>query len=359
MHDALRITGIMTQTISLRNSGFWQVTEFASMMQRYGALVGYPKMLKEVFGSFTGMAKVLDSPEHARSLQGILSRNSYNELRIKPMIDKLDDGFLVNDNSFLDSMRSAQQYVYIVNGMSYVQRRQSVAAANLVTDTLERAARGDARAREFFNKYGIDNQTLDDLARTFDQHGHKVDNWDAGIWEKVRSPLQTVMDEDVLRARTGEMPEIAQFSSVGKVLFTFRSFTLSAHNKILANKLANDDVKALAIFLSFQFALSAMMTQAANVSTQGELITDPKEWAAKSASMMGGLGLFTEFISLATGQSNQFGSPFLIAADKGARLAGQLGSGEVLGASRTVAENIPLLSLIPMTGAAIKLLYGD
>lgn len=357
--DGLRYVQAATTMMSLRNSGFWQVTEFAKMFQRYGSLVGFGTTVKHVFGSFTGMAKTLEKPENAKSLQGILSRNSYNELRLRPFIDKLDDGYMIENNAFLSGAKHAQQYVYVANMMTYFQRRQSVAAANLVVDTLERATKGDAKAADFFKRYNLDADALGSVGEQFRKHGYNVDKWDEGVWARVRSPLQTIMDEDVLRARTGEIPAIAQFSSVGKVLFTFRNFTLSSHNKILANGLVNDGGKAMALFFAYQLALSSVMVQVANASKEGELITDKSEWANRAVSMMGGLGLLAEGVGIFTGSSRQFGSPFLMSVDKVYRAGNFLGGGEFNKAAMTTADSIPLVSLVPAWGAAVRAVFGE
>src|SRR5699024_9830361 len=84
MHPLLRYVQVFTQMINLRNTGFWQVTEFAPMMQRYAALVGTPRMVKNVFGSLTGMQKFFDDPSNAKHLGAILYHNSWNNLRWRP-----------------------------------------------------------------------------------------------------------------------------------------------------------------------------------------------------------------------------------------------------------------------------------
>ena len=186
-----------------------------------------------------------------------------------------------------------------------------------------------------------------------------MDKWDDGVWAKVRAPLQTIMDEDVLRARLGEIPAIAQFSTAGKILFTFRSFVLSSHNKILANGLANDGVKAMSIFYAYQFALSSLMVQVANASRTGEVISDRNEWAKKTVAMMGGIGLLADGVAAFTGESKQFGSPFLMSIDRIYRLANQTGAGEFQSAALTAADSVPLVSLLPAWGAAMRAILGE
>src|SRR5690625_3354858 len=294
MHTALRYVHALTQMVSLRNTGFWQITEFAPMMQRYGALHGQGTMIREVFGSWANAKKFLDNPENAGHLASILSHNAWNNTRWQPFIEKLDDGHSVNPNTFLGGVLNAQQYVYVANGMRYVMRRQSMASANLITHSLEQATKGHTKSIEFFRKYGIDDATLQRVGTEFRKHGWEVDRWDNTVWADIRAPLMTIVDEDVLRARTGEIPEVAQFSTVGRAMFTFRNFVLTSHNKILAGGIANDGGKAMALVFAYQLALSMMMVQLANVAA-GNGVGECEDLPNKSVCYMVRLGLFAEF----------------------------------------------------------------
>jgi len=354
LHPMLRYVSAFTQMTSLRNSGFWQITEFAFMMQRYGALVGTPKMVREVFGSLAGMNKFLERPENASHLAAVLSRNTYNDLRFRPFVDKLDDGHMVTGNTALGGVTYMSQYVYVANGMRFVMRKQAQAAANLLVHSLEQASKGNQKLKDFFGKYGIDDATLQEVQAQYNSHGWSLDKWDAGVYEKVRSPLMTIIDEDVLRARTGEVPALAQFSSVGRVLFTFRSFIISSHNKILSSGLANDGAKAMAVVFAYQSMLSALMVQLANVSAGKGPIQDDSAWANRTVSMMGSIGLLAEAFSIISGDSNQFGNPFMLSTDKLYRTGNYLGATEWGKAAETAADAVPLASLIPGWGAAVK-----
>lgn len=360
MHEGLRYLAAFAQMTGLRSVGFWQVTEFAPLMQRYAALHGLPRMLKEVFGSFAGGTKLLSTPDMAKDMASILSRNSYNDLFMRPFINRLEDGHLVdNANVRLHGTMQAQQFVYVANGMRYIQRRQAVASANLVTHTLEQAAKGHAKSREFLRQFGFDDALLHDVNQQFQKHGRTLGDWDAAVRDRIRSPLQTLMDEDVLRARTGEIPSIAQFSSVGRTLFTFRSFVLGAHNKILASRLANDGIKATAILMAYQMALSGMMVQLANMSGRGEMLTDYGDWANRTFAMMGGAGLLPEIVGILTGENKQFGAPVLLAADQAYRIGNALGAGRIGDAAESAAMAVPLVGLLPGYGAAVKYAFGD
>src|SRR5699024_572534 len=152
-----------------------------------------------------------------------------------------------------------------------------------------------------------------------------------------------IVDEDVLRARRGEVPALAQFSQVGRVWSTFRSFIMTSHNKILAGTLSNDGAKAMGILYAYQSMLSAMMVQVASV-VGGRGVTGGREdWGTRAVSMMGGVGLFAEGWNIITGNSTQFGNPFMGSVDRAIGVTGNLASGEVGQAIHGTVNALPLI----------------
>ena len=315
-------------------------------------------MVKNVFGSLTGMQKFFDDPSNAKHLGAILYHNSWNNLRWRPFIEKLDDGHAVSNNTVLGGLVNASQYIYVMNGMRYVMRKQATASVNSMIHALEEASKGNVKSRQFFSRYGIDDEIMANVKQQFDQHGWYVDKWDEGVFESIRAPLMTIVDEDVLRARTGEVPEVAQFSSVGRAMFTFRSFIMTSHNKILASNLANDGVKGMAVIFAYQSMLSAMMVQLANVAAGRGVIEDNSEWATRAVAMMGGAGLLSEAWS-ALRSRTEFGNPFVGSTQLLYDVAGLSGEGEFSKAAQTAVSQAPMLTLIPGWGAAVKYAFGD
>jgi hypothetical protein len=142
------------------------------------------------------------------------------------------------------------------------------------------------------------------------------------------------------------MPAFAVFDPVGKFVFTYRTFVLAAHNKVLAGGMARNGAAATGLVLLYQFPL-AMAAVQAQAYVRGEGTLDEDKLVKTAVGQMGGLGLFSEPFKWASGQSNSIGAPALIPADRAVKAfqAGVQGDGEKLGS--TLATMIPVFSAVP------------
>lgn len=349
----------LNRMISLGSSGFWQVTEFAPLMARYGG----KKVLDALFKAhpdaesfFTGVFKDKGA---ATELQNILTRNAAQDVRIRPYIQKMEDNFEIPMSSQLQlALQQAEQLVPYINGMKFVQQHQARVASNLILETVNKAARGDVRAVAALEKYGLESSSMLKIANNIKQFGTDTAKWSDGTWDALRGPITKMMDDTVLRARAGELPAFAQLSAVGKFIFTFRSFILAAHNKILAGGLTREGYGGVALVMMYQLPLSMMATAAA-MSIQGKPPENTHDWAMRSINQMGALGLFSDLFGVISGQKNQFGAPGLIAIDRLYRFGGEIGQGDVGGASAVLINSLPIISIIPGVKAIGESLKGD
>lgn len=346
--DFWRNAQVVNRSITLAWSGLWQFTEIAPMMAKHGVLATTGALMREVPGFKQLFSDVQRNPAEARSLTNILSRQSYQELRLRPYIRKHMDNF---DTPVTDAMglalEQAQQLVPYSNAMKWIQQWQSNTAANLIVDTLERAVRGDAKAIQALEEYGLKSHLMDrvrpDIERTLN-----VDEWSDGTWELVREPLSRMMDDDVLRARSGEIPAFVQHTSAGKVLFAFRNFQLAAHNKILMGTLNRRGWAGLALIAAYQFPLTALAVAAQN-SAKGKEPLGTEELFVKGIGQMGSLGLFTELFSTVTGEASRGSLPALIVFDRMRQLGSNIGSGEFDKAAESAAALLPIINAAPIT----------
>lgn len=251
-------------------------------------------------------------------------------------------------------LSQAKQAVPMINAMKYIQRWQARMTANLVTDVFRKAATGDVDALAALNKYGLESHTMDSIKADIAAGGMDTSAWTQTTWEQVRGPLTKMMDEAVLHNRTGEIPAFAQFSQVGKFLFSFRSFTLGAHNKVLSGTLARDGAAGLSLLLLYQYPLTFLAT-AANTGISGKDKTT-EQIAAGSLSQMGAVGLFGELFGVATGQKQQFGAPGLIALDRVYRVGAGIAAGDPGATGAALLQATPLLAILPPTKAIAETL---
>jgi hypothetical protein len=284
----------------------------------------------------------------ASQLHSILTRNASADIRLRPFVQRMEDNFDVDISSHVTlGLHQAQQLVPYLNGQKYVQTRQARVVANLVVDSLEKAARGDRRAMAAWEQYGLNMHIMVELSEDLKKAGTDTAKWSDGTWAKVRGPLTKAMDDAVLRNRTGEIPAFAQFSQVGKFIFTFRSFVLGAHNKVLAGTLGREGFMGLGLVMLYQMPL-AMLATAANATLQNKPIKDEQDLVTKSFGQMGSFGLFSEAFGVISGQKQQFGAPGLIAIDRLYKTVGQAAQGNWEQAAAAGISATPILAITPL-----------
>lgn len=343
----MRNSQAVTRMVGLASSGLWQVTEFAPAMARYGALKTLKYMFKELPGARQLFQNAARDGSTATQLHSILTRNASADIRMRPFVQRMEDNFDLPPSAHVTlALNQAQQLVPYLNGQKFVQTRQARVVANLVLDSLEKAGRGDKRAIAAWGQYGLMSDIVVELGNELKRAGSDTAKWSDGVWEKVRGPLTKAMDDAVLRNRTGEIPAFAQFSQVGKFIFTFRSFVLGAHNKVLAGSLGREGFAGLGLVMLYQMPL-AMLATAANATIQNKPIKDEQDLITKSFGQMGSFGLFSEAFGVISGQKQQFGAPGLIAIDRLYKTLGQAAQGNWEQAASAGMAATPILSIIP------------
>jgi hypothetical protein len=343
----LRNSQAITRMVGLASSGLWQVTEFAPAMARYGALRTLGYMFRELPGAQKLFQNAARDGSTATQLHSILTRNASADIRLRPFVQRMEDNFDIAPSAHVTlALNQAQQLVPYLNGQKFVQTKQARVVANLVVDSLEKAARGDKRAMAAWEQYGLKAHIMVELSEDLKKAGTDTAKWTDGTWEKVRGPLTKAMDDAVLRNRTGEIPAFAQFSQVGKFIFTFRSFVLGAHNKVLAGSLGREGFAGLGLVMLYQMPL-AMLATAANATIQNKPIKDEQDLVTKAFGQMGSFGLFSEAFGVISGQKQQFGAPGLIAIDRLYKTVGQAAQGNWDQAASAGISATPILSIIP------------
>lgn len=351
--NGLRNLQAVTRMVGLASSALWQVTEYAPAMARYGALRTLKHAMKEA--TFSAIRR----PDRATSMQlvDVLGRNSSADIRLRPFINRMEDNFEVPAGNVVQAaLLQAQQLVPYVNAQKYIQTHQARVVANLVVDTFRMAGNGDQKAIKALEGYGLEPHIVTQIQPELRAAGMDTSKWSDETWAAVRGPLTKMMDDSVLRNRTGEIPAFAQFTQVGKFIFTFRSFVLGAHNKVLAGTISRDGLAGISLLMAYQFPLVLLATQA-NSTMQGKEIKDTGELISKAFGQMGSLGLFSELFGVISGQKQQFGAPGLIAVDRLYKLAGEMASLDGGDSLSGALQATPILSIIPGTraiGEALK-----
>lgn len=352
VNENFRLMQSYGRSISLAWSGLWQLTEFATMMGQYGLAKTFKYAAQEIPG-FKAMMN--PSRAEAASLNNVLAEHSSASIRMRPYLAKFEDGYELDTGSAMQLAGQAQGHlVPYANAMRYVHHYQAKITGNLIVDRLEKAANGDAKARKALAGYGLESHVMDTLAKEIKQHGLNVDAWSDKVWEATRPAFAKMMDESVLRGRLGDVPAFAAFDTLGKFVFTYRTFVLTAHNKVLSGMLERNGSAAVGLVLMYQFPLALAAVQAQSVITgQGPL--EGKKLYAKAAGQMGGLGLFSEPLKWATGESNSVGSPAMIPFDRGVKLFQAGAHLDAQQGASTALSMLPVISASPF----IKAIQGQ
>lgn len=351
VHEAVRVSQSIGRSIALGMSAIWQVTEYATPMAKYGFIATTKHALKEmpVFRKLWG--EVATDPATSTRIRDILARQPEQDLRIRPYLDRFEDNFELPQNSkFLMALQQAEHLVPYANMMKFVHSHQGRMVANLITDRLVQAAKGNTKVRDMLRKYGIESQVMDRLAAEIRKHGDDTAKWSDGMLAEVQPALSKMMDESVLHGRMGDMPAFAQFDNVGKFIFTYRSFVLNAHNKLLSGGLQRDGALATALLMTYQFPLAMLAVRAAN-TLKGKEESDMQELAWQSIGQMGAVGLFGELLAVMRGQKNQWGAPGLIPLDRAYKIIGSASRGDLGGALEATGTAVPLISISPAVRA--------
>lgn len=335
----VRALGSMT---ALSASGLWQLTEMATVLGKFGLGAS----LKVMASKMPGFRSLL-APQNATALEHLLSDHSSGSIRLQPFLRRWEDlhdmSIGSQANRFDLFLEAGQNLVPYANGMKFIHHMQAKLVANLMTQQVENAAKGNKKARTLLQKLGVDDAAMSRLEAAYAKHGLDIDAWDDADFDAIRPALIRGMDDFVLKQRLGGTPAFVAFNPVGKLLFTYRNFVISAHNQILVQNLASKDGGALMMMMLYQYPLAVVAAQA-NATLRGQDDSNPLKDAL---GQMGALGLLSEPVRWATGQADAFGSPALIPIDNGIKLGQQLLHGEAYKAAGTAIKAAPLISILP------------
>jgi len=339
-----RVVQGLTRTIALPNSGIWQLTEYAQIMAEYGLLKTTKEFMKNLPG-FRSIAR--PNKGTARQLNTVLADHSAQSVRMRPFLMRYEDGFDMGVASGTELFtQAAGNAIPYANGMKWIHHHQANMVGNLILTRLDDAVRGNAKAIRYLAKDGIDVGDIKALKSEVDRVGFDVDKWSPELWDKVRPKLDRMVDAVALRSRMGDLPAFMTFDQLGKFLGAFRTFTFTAHNKLLAGGMMRNGAGAVGLLLMYQFPLAYAAVQAQAV-LHGKGFLSDNEAAHKGVAVMGGIGLFSDVFKVASGDSNNIGTPGMLALDRTTAFAGHALRGDAAGAAKDAMGMIPLVSSIP------------
>jgi hypothetical protein len=194
---------------------------------------------------------------------------------------------------------------------------------------------------------GIGEDQAKAIARQFSQfgddgslrlsNGHLWENKDA--LETFRAAVLKDVDRAILTPGEGEKP-LWTSSEMGKMVFQFKTFAATAHNKILMADLQYRDAEALNGFL-LSVALGGAAYGVKEFFAGREISTDPEKLIVESLDRSGAFGYFWDINNIAEKATRgQIGVNKLIGADPMSRYASRNLMGALLGPSMGTVEDL-------------------
>lgn len=348
--EALRTMSAMTQAVALGSSPFWQTLDYFKLMAQHGAGTTLAAMLRSVPEARALWKELRAATKEGRQLaldmDEVLTAQIASDIRMRPILDVYEDGFSVGKSPWAHRAELARDATPFLSGQKYLHFHQAKTIASMSVQVVRKAADGDAKAIKAMQRYGVSSAQLAKFKQQFDQFGTAPDKWDRGVWLEMNTALLRMADDAVLRMQLGEIPAFAQFSSLGKFLFTFRSFTLAAQNKVLLSTMKNDGAAGVAMLLAYQYPM-ACMAVAANMAINNDPNMSQKEVVKRAFGYVPVMGLGSELLGILSGSQRGFGSPGLLYADKMYRAANQAAQLDGKGLAATTMSMLPFVSVIP------------
>lgn len=348
--EALRTMSAMNQAVALGAAMFWQTLDYFKIMAQHGAGTTLAAMLRSVPEARSLWKELRAATKEGRQLaldmDEVLTAQIASDIRMRPILDVYEDGFSVGKSPWAHRAELARDATPFLSGQKYLHFHQAKTIASMSVQIVRKAADGDAKAIKSMQRYGVSSAQLAKFKQQFDQFGTAPDKWDRDVWLEMNTALLRMADDSVLRMQLGEIPAFAQFSSLGKFLFTFRSFTLAAQNKVLLSTMKNDGAAGVAMLLAYQYPM-ACMAVAANMAINNDPNISQKEVVKRAFGYVPVMGLGSELLGILSGSQRGFGSPGLLYADKMYRAANQAAQLDGKGLAATTMSMLPFVSVIP------------
>lgn len=348
MADTIRSGTTIAQSLFLKRAGLFNIVDYHRSLQRFG----YAKVMTKFLPAFKGVLKSQPmTPGIARRLDDIIASRLVHEGRMRSVINLTEDNFAGAVTLGHEWIRTAGQTTKFLNMSEWLRRHHINIVVSCQADYLNQMQKafgkgeltGEAAdAYKYLTDIGMDDAMITRVQKEMDNHGLYTDNWkDQDLADDMGTMLSSSVDDFAIMVRRGELPPVLAYSSVGKILFPFFTFTAATNQKILRQNYNAGGVPALAIMMAHQAPLAMLVASAANVM-------DGKEWdedvLKRAVGIAPGLG-YGAFAYSAFDRGEVGSTPTVWALpNAAANISKALVEGDVSG----VVKNIPGISASPV-----------
>lgn len=288
--ELMRGASNVANTVMLKNSGLYQLTDMSIAMKEFGMA----RTLRAMAG--TGLlrkadAVVKDSSTRER-LHSILNGGYQNEARYRHIQTYCEDNLdLTMTSQIMQTTQNMAQAARLVNGFSMVHRMMANLNSGMLVDEVEQMLKGGSS--RILKEHGLTDEMAQKMQAAYAKDSTGL------LPRELQQELELVstraMDLVMQNIRTGETSHFAQFSPVGKLVIGYQSFAIAATNKLLRRHLANGDYAGLALLMTYQYPLMLLATHA-KLAMDGKEAKSPYELtmsAAMNMSAIGGVSLLS------------------------------------------------------------------
>lgn len=295
--ELMRGASNVANTVMLKNSGLYQLTDMSIAMKEFGMTRTLRAMAE------TGLlrkadAVVKDSSTRER-LHSILNGGYQNEARYRHIQTYCEDNLdLTMTSQIMQTTQNMAQAARLVNGFSMVHRMMANLNSGMLVDEVEQMLKGGSS--RILKEHGLTDEMAQKMQAAYAKDSTGL------LPRELQQELELVstraMDLVMQNIRTGETSHFAQFSPVGKLVIGYQSFAIAATNKLLRRHLANGDYAGLALLMTYQYPLMLLATHA-KLAMDGKEAKSPYELAMSAAMNMSAIGGVSLLSPLFLGES--------------------------------------------------------
>ena len=282
MPDNLRSLTALGSALALKNSGVYNIGEYASLAAEYGL----KRVVREFLPQLRKSSIANLTKQEAEELQDIITGRLVADGRFRPVVSYMEDNFEGAVDSIHESIQYSAQSVRFINGSEAIRRHQVKIFSSLYQKRLEAAINGSIEARDLLIKEGLPPEVFEAASREFKAKGWSMETWSPTISDELSTHALSMADTSVLALRRGERPMLMD-TNVGKTIFPFMSFVFAAHNKLLRRQFNRDGVLGVAKIMAYQAPLAVLAAAAANIVGGKAWDTDMGSGVPKAMSSLG------------------------------------------------------------------------
>lgn len=272
VHPVLRSLQTVAGMMNLANSGIFNLADLNTQLLKLGYLRSFPHMLAAVKPVLKGMKGY--TAKEAKSIEDVITGKLMVLDSWKPFINRYGDQFEISSMRH-EAVEYFGQATRFLNGSEFIKRYQIGLFAGVYVSAMKGASKGVKADIKFLkHRIGMSDELIGQISQQFNKHGSVIDAWDADIRRAMERKVFHEADNMAHTVHEGEIPELMQYSAVGKVIFPYMRYTFAMTNKMLRKTYMEDGALFTAIMLAHQVPMAIIVAGLQNIQAGKEVDAD-------------------------------------------------------------------------------------